>query len=223
MFKSSRRPIVIPQSEHLKLAGTLAFLWGNTRFELPPLQHLSVVAGIALHDRAYGYLDDVPVGEVDDDRWLAITRNGFFMPCSDPIADLVVRHHLLRLVSGHDTLSHHALAQEMRLDIQKQVEQHGLDPELLMRIDRMTKFCDKVSFDFCREETAEGQVEVFTCYPCSQVTTLRYQIIGGEITLDPWPLQVEQYSGYLVGYQLEGYPNRLDSLVIPYDIRPVAA
>ncbi len=69
MFKSTQRPIVIPQSEHLKLAGALAQLWGNAEFELPPLPQLSVVTGIALHDRAFGYLDDLPVGtEVDDDR-----------------------------------------------------------------------------------------------------------------------------------------------------------
>ena len=29
MFKSKQRPIVIPQWEHQKLAGTLALLWGN--------------------------------------------------------------------------------------------------------------------------------------------------------------------------------------------------
>ena len=51
----------------LKLAGALAQLWGNAEFELPPLPRLSVVTGIALHDRAFGYLDDLPVGtEVDD-------------------------------------------------------------------------------------------------------------------------------------------------------------
>jgi len=221
MFKSSRRPIVIPQSEHLKLAGALAFLWGNTQFEPPPLARLSVVAGIALHDRAYGYLDNIPIGEVDDERWLAVTRQGFFMPGADPIADLITRHHLLRLVSGHDTPPHNALAQEMRLVIQQQIEQNGLDGELLIRIDRMTKLCDTVSFDFCCEEPAGGQVEVFTRYASEEARVLRYQITGSEITLDPWPLQVGQHAGYLVGYQLEGYPERLDGLVVPYEIRPV--
>jgi len=223
MFKSSIRPIVIPQSEHLKLAGALALLWGNAQFELPSLPHLSVVAGIALHDRAYGYLDHIPIGEVDDDRWLAITRQGFFMPCADPIADLISRHHLLRLVSGHDTPSHQALSQEMRLVLQQQIEQNGFDSELLMKIDCMTNFCDRVSFDFCREESAEGQVDVFTQYASAEFRVLRYQIMGSEITLDPWPLQVEQYAGYLVGYQREGYPEWLDGLIIPYDIRPVAS
>lgn len=220
MFKSSRRSIVIPQSEHLKLAGVLAFLWGNVHFDLPPLPRLSVVDGIALHDRAYGYLDKVPIGEVDDDRWLTIARAGFFMPCSDPVADLITRHHLLRLVSGHDSPSYNALAQEMRLAMHRQIEQNGLDGELLMKVDRMTKFCDKVSFDFCREVPAEGEVEVFARYASAERTVLHYQIIGSEIILDPWPLQVERSAGYLVGYQRDGYPDRLDGLTIPYAIRP---
>ena len=68
MFKSSQRPIVIPQSEHLKLTGALTLLWGNAQFELPPTPHLSVVMGIALHDRAHEYLDNMPIGEIDDDN-----------------------------------------------------------------------------------------------------------------------------------------------------------
>ena len=31
-----------------------------------------------------------------------MTRKGFTMPCADPIADLITRHHLLRLVSGRE-------------------------------------------------------------------------------------------------------------------------
>ena len=46
MFESKLRPIVIPQSEHLKLVGTLALLWGNADFDLPPIERLSMVAGM---------------------------------------------------------------------------------------------------------------------------------------------------------------------------------
>ena len=222
MFKSTQRPIVIPQSEHLKLAGALAQLWGNAEFELPPLPRLSVVAGIALHDRAFGYLDDLPVGtEVDDAAWLPMTRNGFTMPCADPIADLITRHHLLRLVAGRDTPARRVLAEEMRGVIREQIDQHGLDAGLFLQIDRMTKFCDFVAFDFCLEQATEGQVEVFARYANAELRVVRYRIDGSEITLDPWPLQVAEVRGYLVGYQLSGYPEQLDGLVIPYHIRPV--
>jgi hypothetical protein len=58
MFKSKRMPIVIPQSEHLRLVGTLAMLWGNLDFDLPPIERNSMIAGMGLHDRGYGLLDN---------------------------------------------------------------------------------------------------------------------------------------------------------------------
>lgn len=221
MFKSTQRPIVIPQSEHLKLAGALAFLWGNAEFDLPPLPRLSVMAGIALHDRAFGCLDDLPVAqEVDDARWLPMTRAGFYMPCDDSVADLITRHHLLRLVAGRDTPARRALAEEMRNAIQEQIDRNGLDANLFLQVDRMTKFCDFVAFDFCFEKPAEGQVEVFVRYSSAETQAVRYRIDGSEIVLDPWPLRVSEHLGYLVGYQLDGYPERLNGLVLPFHIRP---
>jgi len=62
MFTSKQRPIVIPQWEHQKLAGTLALLWGNADFERPPVPFESFLTGIGLHDRAYGPLDNLPIG-----------------------------------------------------------------------------------------------------------------------------------------------------------------
>ena len=221
MFISTQRPIVIPQSEHLKLAGALAQLWGNAEFDLPRLPRLSVVAGIALHDRAFGYLDDLPVGmEVDDARWLPMTRAGFYMPCADPIADLITRHHLLRLVAGRDTPPRRALAEEMRDAIRKQIEQNGLDASLFLQVDRMTKLCDFVAFDFCLEKPTAGQVEVVAAYASAETRVVHYRIDGSEITLAPWPLHVAEYAGYLVGYRQDGYPERLDGLVVPFHIRP---
>jgi len=68
MFKSKLRPIVIPQSEHAKLAGTLALLWGNTSFDLPETDWLSFIAGVGLHDRGYGYLDTSAIDEMPFER-----------------------------------------------------------------------------------------------------------------------------------------------------------
>ena len=102
MFKSERRAIAIPQWEHLRLAGTLALLWGNEEFDPPPVPPLSLLSGIGLHDRAYGPLDLFAIGEYAEDDWLALTRTGFYMSWSDPIADVIVKLHLKRLVSHHD-------------------------------------------------------------------------------------------------------------------------
>ena len=100
MFKSRRRPIIIPQSEHLRLAGTLAYLWGNQDFDFPSINRTSLVGGVSLHDRGYGILDNSPVGEMPKLEWVEITRRGFYMPGSDAAGDLIVKHHLLRLTSS---------------------------------------------------------------------------------------------------------------------------
>lgn len=38
MFKSKLRALVIPQSEHLRVAGTRAMLWSNEAFYSPPIE-----------------------------------------------------------------------------------------------------------------------------------------------------------------------------------------
>jgi len=221
MFKSTQQSIVIPQSEHLKLAGALALLWGNDQFERPPLPYHSVMAGIALHDRSYGYVDNVAIGDVDEETWLAITRRGFYMPCSDMVADVITRHHLLRLVSGHSEPAYQALKQEMEQVLQAQMAQSGFSAELFKQVDTLTKLCDMISFDFCFGDTDEGTIEVVSDYGRNEKRAIHYRIVNGQITLDPWPLQVEIYQGYLVGYHLAGYPEQLDGVIIPYQIQPI--
>lgn len=220
MFLSTRRPILFPQSEHLKLAGTLAFAWGSPQFEMPPLPAQSVITGIALHDRAYGYLDDFPVPSSDTPGWLELTRRGFYMPCADAVADLITKVHLLRLVAKGDTPGHTALAGEMRSEITRLASQHGLDLALLQQVDRLTNLCDRISFDFCREKSTEGRVEVVAQYASGETRAVHYWIEGKDITLDPWPLRPPQVSGYIIGYAQENYPHKPDALIAPYHIHP---
>src|SRR4030095_5105429 len=99
MFTSKQRPIAIPQCEHQKLAGTLALLWGNAAFERPPVPFASFLTGIGLHDRAYGMLDNLPIGGIPEEEWRALPRRGFEMTWADPVADLITKMHLKRLAS----------------------------------------------------------------------------------------------------------------------------
>ena len=99
MFISKRRPITISQAEHQKLAGTLAMLWGNDQFGLPPVPFESFHTGIALHDRAYGALDNLPIGAISESEWIALTWRGFDMTWDDALADLIAKRHLQRLMS----------------------------------------------------------------------------------------------------------------------------
>jgi uncharacterized protein DUF3891 len=138
MFKSKQRAVAIPQWEHQKLAGTLALLWGNAEFDRPTVPFESFLAGIGLHDRAYEPLDNLPIGELGEEEWLALTRSGFDMSWSDPVADVITKLHLKRLVSYGDSPARQAQAAVMAQAIQEQIERHGLDAATFERIDRIT-------------------------------------------------------------------------------------
>ena len=58
---------MIPQSEHLRLVGAMAMLWGNENFDVPPVERNSMMAGMALHDRGYGVLDNSAIGEMAEE------------------------------------------------------------------------------------------------------------------------------------------------------------
>ncbi|MFN8487353.1 MAG: DUF3891 family protein [Caldilineaceae bacterium] len=218
MFKSKLRPITIPQAEHGKLAGTLALLWGNAQFDRPALDFSSFVLGIGLHDRGYQTLDNFPLLETPDTAWLQITRQGFYMPMSDPSADLIVKLHLKRLTSYDKTPARQALLAEMEHAIQQQVEQHQLNREEFQRIDRITNFCDSLAFDFCFEKPTQKTIKIFPKNGSNEELPLRYTIDAGVITVDPWPFSVESHHGYLVGYQMAAYPTVLDPVIVPYQI-----
>src|SRR5262245_56294084 len=120
MFKSKQRPIAVPQWEHQKLGGTLALLWGNAEFERPPVPFDSFVTGIGLHDRAYGPLDTMPIGELPEEEWLALRRAGFEITWADPVADLITKMHLTRLTSYGSTPARQAMVAEMTQAIREQ-------------------------------------------------------------------------------------------------------
>ncbi len=156
MFKSKLRPIVIPQFEHEKLVGTLALLWGNAAFDLPPVPFESFLTGIALHDRAYGHLDNLPISEASEADWLANTRKGFDMAWRDPLADAIAKMHLQRLASYGTSPARQAEAAAMMEEIAALAAEHGLDRALLARIDRITRLCDDIAFAFCFEVAGAG-------------------------------------------------------------------
>jgi len=216
MFISKQRPIAISQWEHQKLAGTLALLWGNAEFEQPPVPFESFLTGIGLHDRAYGPLDNLPIGALPEDEWLALTHSGFEMSWADPVADLITKLHLKRLTSYGHAPARQALAAEMAQAIQANIERHGLDATIFERIDRITNLCDRIAFDFCFEAPAEGEVRIFPRNDRDEEITVGYKIKDGTIEVNPWPFGVESQRGYLVGYQLEGYPAVLEPVTVRY-------
>jgi hypothetical protein len=219
MFKSKRREIVTPQSEHLRLVGTLAMLWCNDAFDAPPVERASMISGMGSHDRGYGFLDNHPIGSVGEAEWNGIARNGFYMPCSDLVSDTITKYHIRRLAAHYDSAERKALAAEFSGVIDEQLEKHNLSKGLFDRIDRITHLCDKISFDFCFDVPASGAVAVYPRNAEDTEVTVEYRVEDGLISATPWPFSVDSYEGYLVAYQAEGYPELLDPVILPYTLK----
>jgi len=216
MFKSKSRPIITPQSEHLKLVGTLAMLWGNEDFDAPPINRDSMIAGMGLHDRGYGYLDNSAIGGMTAAEWNGIARRGFYMECSDIAADTIVKYHFRRLASRDDSAERKAMTAEFSQAIAEQLSRHGLSKELFDRIDRITDLCDMISFSFCMDEPRSGEVRIFPRNREGQELPVHYHVEAGRIRVEPWPFSVNSHCGYLLAYKAEGYPQTLDPVILIY-------
>ena len=219
MFKSKRRPIVTPQSEHLKLVGTLAMLWGNKGFDLPPIERESMILGMGTHDRGYGYLDNHPIGGMDDSEWFPVARRTFYMPCSDVVADTIVKYHFRRLAGRDDSPGRKALTEEFSTAIEAHLKEHNLSKELFSRIDRITDLCDSLSFSLCFDVPASGEFSIFPHNEADTEVTVKYHVEDGVISADPWPFSVDMYGGYLIAYKLDGYPEKLDPVILTYEMK----
>ncbi len=218
MFKSKRRHIVTPQSEHLKLVGTLALLWGNAEFDFPPIERLSMVAGMGFHDRGYGFLDNSPIGGMTDEEWEPIARRSFYTQYSDVTADMIAKYHFRRLAGHTSSEQRKALAAEFSREIEKQLAAHQLSKELFDRLDRITDLCDMLSFNFCFELPAEGSISVFPHNDAKDEVSIQYHVEDGNIHATPWPFSMDAYEGYIVGYKLDGYPDQLDPVILPFHL-----
>lgn len=216
MFRSKSRQIVTPQSEHLKLVGTLAMLWGNGQFNTPPIERESMILGMGLHDRGYGYLDNSPIGGMRDEEWQVIARRGFYMDGSDPVADAIVKFHIRRLASHGTTDIRKALFAEFSQGVDEHLQRHNFSRLLFDRTDRITDLLDSLSFEFCFDIPASGRINIFPRNGEDKEVTVEYQVKDGEITVSPWTFSVDEHVGYLVAYQLDGYPERLDPVMLPY-------
>lgn len=219
MFKSKRRPIVTPQSEHLKLVGTLAMLWGNDNFDLPPIERESMILGMGTHDRGYGYLDNHPIGGMNTSEWFPIARRTFYMPCSDVIADTIVKYHFRRLASHDDSPERKVLTEEFSKGIDEHLDKNNLSEQLFTRIDRITNLCDSLSFSLCFDVPASGKISIFPRNDEDTEVTVKYHVENGIISANPWPFSVESYQGYLLAYKSDGYPETLDSIVLTYELK----
>ena len=219
MFKSRKRPITVPQAEHARLAGFVAQFWGNIEIDPPPVDPASFTLGVTCHDRGYGHLDTMPIGEVSDAVWLATQRRGILMSLDDPIADTVALMHIRRLLSDSDHADVPeiiALADER---LAHNIARTAYSHEDFERADMITRLCDKIAIDFCREQPAHFESPLFL-HADGTTQLIDVVIDDGRIRLHPWPLSVPEVRGFILGYTLAGYPDHLLPVMMPFIIRP---
>lgn len=221
MFRSRARPVLFPQAEHARLSGIIAYLWGNDRFKPLPEPVLSYVAGITYHDRGYGLLDDGGIGEVPEAEWLAYQCRGAERAFTDPVAEAIVRLHIVRLLRYSSSPERLRAADKIEDSLRRFIAEEALDQRTLLRSDRITHLCDNVAFDFCFEAPKTGHTAVYATATDDEETVIEHTLhAGGRITLAPWPLAVSEYRGFICAYRSEGYPAALDPVVVPFTLAP---
>jgi len=206
VFRSKQRPVVYSQAEHSRLSGVIAAAWA----EPTPLPFASLVRGVAVHDRGYGELDADPLGEMPQERWLEITRRGFAAQDDDPIVDLVVAMHLHRLVSTAPVPVGPEVQREFDAGLEERFAAAGVDREAAASADEITNLCDSLAFSFSFEQDASG------CAGPIAYTVAR----DGSATLAPWPLRVPDLRETVVGYEADGYPERLEPVERDFVVSP---
>ena len=206
MFRSKRRPLIFTQADHARFAATIALNWRAR----PPLPFDSFVRGVADHDRGYGEHDDAEIGVVDNARWVQIQRDGFRPRGEDAVVDLVVALHIRRLLSPPDDELEAAALADLDEMLPLLVAATGVNPQDVEATDAVTNVCDRIAFVLPFEEAATGEVR-----------GISYSLDGeGTVELDPWPLAVPSVRGLVTAFEASGYPERLDPVVVPFELRP---
>ena len=219
MFQSKTHPIVLPQSEHARLAGLLAYHWGNADFDRPALDFASFVKGVAEHDRGYGLLDNAPIDGVSLKTWLTIQRKSLLDVCEDMVTNVVCWMHVRRLLSYDSTPERDELRQMADNMIDEVVAQLDMQRAVFEWADTVTHFCDTVAFHFGFDEPKERSMEICHKTASAERIPVQYWLKeGGIIQVKPWVFSVDRLSGFVMGYEADGYPDRLEPVLLPYSV-----
>ncbi len=221
MFRSKRRPIIIPQSEHARFSGALACFWGNGDFARPNLPFDSFVKGVTLHDRGYGLFDTIPIGSVDEPRWLEVKRLSLEQRFDDEVANIVIAFHVLRLVGHTLTPPRKEFVKTHEQAVRERMKQVGVSAAEFEHADTITSFCDSVSYDFCFEQKKRGVVHVAGARGSRETVPISYELDeNGSVTVSPWPFSVRSIESFVLGYDAHQYPARQEPIVIQYSVHP---
>lgn len=221
MFRSKTRDIIIPQSEHARLAADLAVFWGNKDFNRPPVDFETFLKAVLLHDRAFGYFDLHAIGDMEDEVWIRLQRRGLVGEDSDRLCDLLIQQHIHRLSGYLKGPAAKEFRAEVGRNIETEIELRKLNRDALERADRILAFCDSVAFDFSFEHPVHSSAFVYASNDSAAETEVQYQIHpGGEIQVSPWPFLGDEQRGLILGYKAASYPRTPEPVFLPYHLIP---
>jgi len=81
------------------------------------------------------------------------------------------------------------------------------------------RLCDNVAFHFSFEIEQELTAKVCQRVGDEEETAVAYHVQSpGQIIIDPWPFAIPAFSGMIIGYQAEGYPDLLEPVVVPFEV-----
>lgn len=225
MFESKSLPIIVPQQEHARLAGFLAFSWGNKDFDKPAYSLEAIATGLTFHHMGYGPLDTVAFRELPEDEILEVFKKDIAIELGDVDAELVNLFHQLRLVNNRLARGN----SEGFLKLQKKIEsmiaakltKSNFSREDFEWANRITHLCDRLSFNFCQGEVAEAAVDVYSQRESLQKVSISNWLVGTDtIVVDPWPFAKDEIHFVVIAYLAEKYPQTLLPHLIHVQILP---
>ncbi len=219
MFISKNRPIAIPQSEHARLSGIMAHFWGNENFDTPAFDFTDFVLGVTLHDRGYPDYDNLPIDGVPEDVWLGIQKDGILMQSDNPVVDMLSLLQSRRLLEFSEYAGTDELIDLANEHIEQTLKRTSHSLAEFEWADRITRICDSTSFIFSFEQPFTLSLPLSPRIDSEETVMINMTMEEiGTIKMSPWTFSVESIQGYILGYELEGYPERLEPIYLPFSI-----
>ncbi|OGH38542.1 hypothetical protein A3F59_02010 [Candidatus Roizmanbacteria bacterium RIFCSPHIGHO2_12_FULL_38_13] len=224
MFKNERLGITIPQQEHARFAGVLAFNWGNDTFDKPRYGMEALTKGVTFHHTGYGINDTVAFEEMSEKDLVGIFERDIQVDLQNVDAELVNLFHQLRLIknrierSGTDTLDE--VQNTVERIIETKLALSKLKREDFERSNSIVHVCDRVSFNFCFGKIIESEIPVFTRNSDESVLVQHTIDHHGVIQINPWPFAISNFEGFVIGYSSDQYPDQLIPQILRYRVAP---
>ena len=210
MFKH-KSGLFIPQSEHLRISGSIALLYGNKEFE-KPFNYEVWLQSIAVHDKIFGICDTDLLSEISYLKREEQVNNWINSEYNSVEEKLIILFHVRRILKDNNF----ELSKLVDKEIEEISKNNNLELEKYRKIDSITDLCDLASFLFCLGDRKTTSLNVFKNE--KEMIKVEIQIQDERIILDPWPLSVEKYEGYILGYKTKEDLKNFNPQIIKYII-----